>query len=243
MTAVPGVLDGRVAIVTGAGRGIGRGIAEALAEAGATLAVIDRDADSVEETASLLVATGATAAAFGCDVSDREQVFDTVAAVVDQFGSLSILVNNAQALRAQVSFMDHTPDDFALALNSGLWGTFHCMQAAFPHLCVAGGAVINLGSSAGTHGLPGLSGYAAAKEGIRGLTKVTAIEWGEHGITVNAICPSAASPNMLRMGRAEPGAVPGGARSTPDSPRRRRLPRHRAGRGVPRQPRRVVHHR
>jgi NAD(P)-dependent dehydrogenase (short-subunit alcohol dehydrogenase family) len=188
-------LDDRVAIVTGAGRGIGRGIALALADAGARVIVVDLDEATASETSSLVAETGAETTSIACDVSDRGRVDAMVASVVDQFGSLSVLVNNAQALRPEVPLVDHTVDDVALALSSGFWGTFHCMQAAFPALRGSGdGRVVNLGSSAGTHGQSGLAAYAATKEAIRGLSRVAAREWGEFGITVNVICPSAMSP-------------------------------------------------
>lgn len=200
-----GALDGRVVLVTGAGRGIGEGIARACADAGAPVAVVDRDAESAAHTATQIRDAGGDAESYRCDVSDREQVRDTVEAVVERFGSLSALVNNAQALRAEVSFVDHTVDDLELAMNSGYWGTVNCMQAAFRHLRDSGaGRVVNLGSSAGTQGQRGLAGYAAAKEAIRGLSRVTAREWGEFGITVNVICPSAASPGMLVWAREHP---------------------------------------
>jgi NAD(P)-dependent dehydrogenase (short-subunit alcohol dehydrogenase family) len=188
-------LDGRVAVVTGAGRGIGRGIALALADAGAGVAVVDIDGANASETAALVAAAGAESTSIVCDVSDRARVDAMVASVVDQFGSLSVLVNNAQALRPEVPLVDHTVDDVALALNSGFWGSFHCMQAAFAALRDSGaGRVVNLGSSAGTQGQSGLAAYAATKEAIRGLSRVAAREWGEFGITVNVICPSAMSP-------------------------------------------------
>jgi NAD(P)-dependent dehydrogenase (short-subunit alcohol dehydrogenase family) len=198
-------LDGRVAMVTGAGRGIGRGIARALADAGARVAAVDLDGDTAAATADAIAEAGAESAPFGCDVADRAHVIDTVDRVVERFGSLAVLVNNAQALRAQVSLMEHTVDDVALALDSGFWGTFHCMQAAFPHLRDAGdGRVVNLGSSAGTQGQAGLAGYAAAKEALRGLSRVAAREWGQFGITVNVICPSAVSPGMQAWAQAHP---------------------------------------
>jgi NAD(P)-dependent dehydrogenase (short-subunit alcohol dehydrogenase family) len=116
-----------------------------------------------------------------------------------------VLVNNAQALRPQVPFEEHTDADFELALRSGLWGTFHMMRAVFPTMRdQGGGRIVNIASSAGTHGRPGLAGYAAAKEGIRGLTKVAANEWGHHQICVNVICPSAATPGSLAWARDHP---------------------------------------
>jgi NAD(P)-dependent dehydrogenase (short-subunit alcohol dehydrogenase family) len=199
------VLDRRVALVTGSGRGIGAGIATALARAGASVAVVDRDRDSAASSAAAIVHEGGTAFPLACDVSDPTQVAATIAAVVDRFGSLSVLVNNAQALRAEVKLVDHTIEDVELAMNSGFWGTFHCMQAAFPHLRNDGdGRVVNLGSSAGTHGMAGLGAYAATKEAIRGLSRVAAREWGEFGITVNVICPSSASPAMLAWANDHP---------------------------------------
>lgn len=198
-------LEGRVILVTGAGRGIGAGIARACAEAGASVAVVDRDESSAHEVASNLADAGGDVEAFTCDVSERDQVRNTVDRVVERFGSLTALVNNAQALRAEVPFVEHSVDDIALAMNSGFWGTVNCMQAAFPYLRDSGeGRVVNLGSSAGTQGQRGLAGYAAAKEAIRGISRVTAREWGEFGITVNVICPSATSPGMLVWAREHP---------------------------------------
>jgi NAD(P)-dependent dehydrogenase (short-subunit alcohol dehydrogenase family) len=198
-------LDGRVAIVTGAGRGIGHGIALALAGAGAGVAAVDVDERGATETASAITESGGEAAAFTCDVSDRDLVNEIVGRVVDQFGSVSVLVNNAQTLRAELPLVDHTVEDVALAIDSGFWGTFHCMQAAFPHLRdSADGRIVNLGSSAGTHGQAGLAGYAAAKEAIRGISRVAAREWGEFGITVNVICPSAVSPGMQAWAQQHP---------------------------------------
>jgi NAD(P)-dependent dehydrogenase (short-subunit alcohol dehydrogenase family) len=198
-------LEGRVAMVTGAGRGIGQGIACALSEAGAHVAVVDIDEGLATETASAITEAGADAVALTCDVSDRDAVQATVARVVDRFGDLAVLVNNAQALRPEIPLVEHTVDDVELALNSGFWGTFHCMRAAFPHLRDSGdGRVVNLGSSAGTQGQAGLAAYAATKEAIRGLTRVAAREWGEHGITVNVICPSAMSPGAQAWATEHP---------------------------------------
>jgi NAD(P)-dependent dehydrogenase (short-subunit alcohol dehydrogenase family) len=192
-----GSLNEHVVIVTGAGRGIGRGIALALAKEGATTALVERDEQTVTATAAEITGLGATCLTVIGDVSDAGFVDDAVHRTVEQFGRLDGLVNNAQAMRSGVPLHEHTDDDFDLALRTGLWGTFRFMRASFPALARHGGSVVNVASSAGTHGLSGFAGYASAKEGIRGLTKVAANEWGVHGIRVNAICPQAASPSSI----------------------------------------------
>jgi NAD(P)-dependent dehydrogenase (short-subunit alcohol dehydrogenase family) len=187
-------LTGRTAIVTGAARGIGTGVTQALLTAGAGVVMLDRDDASLRVSRQALDHLGEVAAAV-CDVSDRAQVDQAIQATVDRFAGVDILVNNAQALRPDVPLAEVTASDFALALDSGLWGTFNMMQASYPHLSRHGGAVINFASSAGLLGQAGLAAYAAAKEAIRGLSRVAAREWGRVGITVNVICPAALSPS------------------------------------------------
>ena len=169
-------LDGRVALVTGAGRGIGRGLALALADSGARVATVDIDERSTSETASAIAESGGEALALRCDVSDRDNVQATVGRVVEHFGALSILGQQRASIATRGSpGRSHGRRRCTLALDSGFWGTFHCMQAAFVHLRESGdGRIVNLGSSAGTHGQAGLAGYAAAKEAIRGLSRVAA---------------------------------------------------------------------
>lgn len=201
-TAEP--LSGRVAIVTGGGRGIGKGIAIALAKAGAATVVVDRDAGNATSTAGGIQSNGGTSVAKACDVSDRSAVSAVIDSVVAEFGRVNILVNNAQALRPMVPLAECTSDDLALTLDSGVWGTFHFMQLCYPHMAGQGGCIVNLGSSAGTHGQIGLAPYAAAKEAIRGLSRVAALEWGKDGITVNVICPSVMTPSARTWAEANP---------------------------------------
>jgi len=192
-----GSLDGKVAIVTGAGRGVGRGVAMALAKAGADVAIAEIDAASGESTASAARGLGRRAISIPCDVRTRQACEAAVASAVDGLGGLHILVNNAIQVRPGVSFMNHLDEDMVMTWESGVMATFWCMQASQPHLVAAGGgSIINFGSGAGTEGLPGFAGYAAAKEGIRALTRVAAREWGPAGIRVNAICPFANSEGM-----------------------------------------------
>ncbi|HEX4432717.1 MAG TPA: SDR family NAD(P)-dependent oxidoreductase [Frankiaceae bacterium] len=198
-----GSLSGKSAIVTGAGRGIGAGVAEALLSAGAAVMLLDLDQATLETTADRLSAIGTTRKAI-CDVSRRPEVDDAVAQAAEAFGTIDIVVNNAQKTRAETPLIDTTEADLQITLDSGLWGTFHLMQACHPHLARRGGAIINFGSSAGLLGQAGLAAYAATKEAIRGLSRVAAREWGPSGITVNVICPAALSPAGKAWADANP---------------------------------------
>lgn len=199
-----GTLDGKVAIVTGGGKGVGRGIALALSKEGAAVVVVGRNADVCLQTANDIKGFGARALSLTCDVRRRGQVEAMVESTVKEFGTVDILVNNAQDLRYEVLFEDTTDDDMALALESGLLGTFYCMQTCFPYLKERGGKIINLASGAGTEGAPGFAAYAAVKEGIRALTRVASHEWGKHKINVNVICPLANSSRLQGWGEAFP---------------------------------------
>lgn len=199
-----GDLDGKVAIVTGAGQGVGRGIALALSKEGATVVIAEMNEKTAQNTAQEISSFGGKTLAVACDVRKRDQVDAVVEKTVNTYGTVDILVNNAQATRPEVPFEETTDDDMALALNSGLMGTFYFMQACFPHMKKGGGKIINLGSAAGTEGMRGFTAYAATKEAIRAITRVASKEWGKYKINVNAICPYANSPGMLGWAEAFP---------------------------------------
>jgi len=199
-----GKLDNKVAIVTGAGQGIGRAIATELVREGAAIVITEINEETCHKAAEDIRALGARALPAVCDVRRREQVNAAVATTIGEFGTVDILVNNAQAMRDQVLFEDTTDEDMALALESGFYGTFYFMQACFPYLKRHGGKVINLASAAGTEGAAGWTAYAAAKEAIRAITKVAAREWGRYQINVNAICPLANTPQMQDWQEAFP---------------------------------------
>jgi NAD(P)-dependent dehydrogenase (short-subunit alcohol dehydrogenase family) len=199
-------LEGKVALVTGAGRGIGRGVAIALAEEGAAVAVVDMDATTIAETQKILADAGARVLALHLDVGTRKACEAAVAHCVEAFGQLDIVVNNAAWTptpgRLLVEFDDAT---FARVLDTNLWATFWCMQAAHDHLLIqGGGSIINFASGSGTLGNTTQGAYAAAKEGIRGLSRVAAREWGPEGIRVNIVCPFANSPGMLDWAALDP---------------------------------------
>lgn len=199
------VLEGRVAIVTGAGRGIGRGTAFALAKEGSALVLVDLDEETVSATGEDLRGLGAEVETLVGDVGSQALVDETVARAKDTFGRVDVLVNNAQAVTPGLLFEEHEDSDLEMNLGTGLWGTFRFMRACFPEMRERGGRIVNIASAAGTHGMAGFAAYAAAKEGIRGLTKVAATEWGPYGINVNAICPQAATEKALAYYESRPG--------------------------------------
>ncbi len=196
-------LDGKSAIVTGAGQGVGRGIAIALAKAGAKVVAAGRTLKKCERTVEEIEDAGGKALALACDVSVRDQVDALVAKTVTEFGGLDILVNNAHTSRPLTLIEDTSDADLALALQ-GFHGAVYAMQAALPHMKAQGGAIINLGSVAGIRGDSGFSSYAAAKEAIRAFSRSAAREWGRYGIRVNVICPFSDSPGLGYMIRTNP---------------------------------------
>ncbi len=187
------LLKDRVAIVTGAGQGVGRGVAMALAAEGAKVAVVGRTVSKCDSVVKEIEARGAEAMAIRCDVQDRDDVENTVDLTVQTWGRLDILVNNAQILIYK-TVRRLTDEDLNSMWDSGPLATFRFQQAAFPHLRETKGVIVNMGSGSSILPHPLMSGYAMAKEGIRVLTRVTAMEWGKFGIRVNSICPLADTP-------------------------------------------------
>lgn len=200
-----GLFDGKVAIITGAGfaalkdgsaGSIGYGIATAYAKEGADLVITGRNVKKLEAAkARLEEAYGIKVLIVQADVNAGANNQEVVQGVIDktiaEFGRIDVLVNNAQASASGVSIEDHTTEQFDLALYSGLYAAFYYMQACYPHLKETKGSVINFASGAGLFGNYGQCAYAAAKEGIRGLSRVAATEWGPDGINVNVVCPLA----------------------------------------------------
>jgi len=209
-------LEGKIALVTGAGQGIGRGVALAMAREGADVAVAELHADTAKQTAEELRELGVRTVAIPCDVGTRAACENAVAQTAEDLGGLDVLVNNAGWARPAVPLLEVDDDQFERTLRINTMATFWCMQAAHPQLLArGGGAVINFASGSGTHGMPGEGPYAAAKEGIRGLSRVAANEWGPQGIRVNVICPFANSPGMLQWSKIEPKAYQATLRQIP----------------------------
>ncbi|MCC6223577.1 MAG: glucose 1-dehydrogenase [Thermoleophilia bacterium] len=187
-----GVLEGKVAIVTGAGAGLGRAIAEELALAGAAIAVAELDGAAGSRAAGELERLGVEARAYATDVSRREQVDATFAAVIRELGQVDILVNNAGISRIGPHTEDVTDEDWSDSLAVMQTGVFYCMRAAGRHMLPRGsGSIVNISSIRGFAPNPGRLAYCAAKAAVIMMTRVTAGEWGPRGVRVNAICPGA----------------------------------------------------
>jgi len=189
-------LTGKVAFVTGAGRGIGAATALRLAREGAAIAVADRIEADTAETVAAVRDAGGTAIGIGCDVAVTDQVEAAVARTATELGRLDILVNNAGVLRDNLLFK-MTDDDWDTVLAVHLRGSFLCARAAQKHMVAQkSGRIINL-SSTSALGNRGQANYAAAKAGIQGFTRTLAIELGPFGINVNSIAPGFIATAMI----------------------------------------------
>ena len=215
-----GFLTGKTAIITGAGKAllqdgncgsIGYGIATAYAKEGANLVLTGRNVAKLEGAKKDLEEKyGIKVLVVQADVNagaDNEAVVNgVVAAAIEAFGRIDVLINNAQASASGVTIEKHTTEQFNLAMYSGLYATFYYMKACYPYLKETKGSVINFASGAGLFGNFGQCSYAAAKEGIRGLTRVAATEWGRDGINVNVVCPLAWTAQLEQFKLAYPDA-------------------------------------
>ena len=192
-------LEGKVAIITGAGQGIGAAIAELYAREGCKVLITGRTLSKLEEVAAKITAAGGTCTSFQALAGEKDQSVTTVAKAIADWGRVDILVNNAH------TFTDYLPiedpkmeDNCTIDFQSAFFGSLQLMQECFPHMVKqGGGAVLNFGSSYGPRSEPGFLAYSASKEAIRSLTRTAAKEWGKHGIRVNTILPSALTPKSI----------------------------------------------
>lgn len=224
-----GFLTGKTAIITGAGRAvlsdgscgsIGYGIATAYAKEGANLVITGRNEAKLEAAKKELEELyNIKVLPVQADVnagSDNEVVVaGVVKQAIDVFGRIDVLINNAQASASGVTLAEHTTDQFNLAMYSGVYAAFYYMKACYPYLRETKGTVINFASGAGLFGNYGQCAYAAAKEGIRGLSRVAATEWGPDGINVNIVCPLAWTAQLENFKKAYPEAFKANVKMPP----------------------------
>lgn len=190
-------LSGKIALITGAGQGVGQGIALAMAKAGASVIVVGRSSEKLEETCRLIVAQGGVSTPMTANVKSPDDIGRIVYDTVSQCGGLDILVNNAQEVPLGL-LSDVSDDAFVAGFESGPLATLRLMKAAHPHFVARGGGVIfNLVSSAMIRwDMTGYGAYAAVKQAIGSLTRAAAAEWGRDNIRVLNIAPHAESPGM-----------------------------------------------
>ena len=215
-----GFFNGKTVLITGGGKAtlsdgkagsIGYGIAIAFAKRGANLVLTGRNTQKLEAAKEELehlysIKVLPVQADISVDSDNEEIATYTVTQAIDAFGRIDVLINNAQAAASGVPLAEQTTSQFDLAVYSGLYATFYYMKACYPYLARTKGSVINFASGAGLFGNYGQCSYAAAKEGIRGLSRVAANEWGRDGINVNVICPLAWTSQLEKFKNGHPDA-------------------------------------
>jgi NAD(P)-dependent dehydrogenase (short-subunit alcohol dehydrogenase family) len=188
----------KAVFVTGGGRGIGRGIAEALAEAGAHVGVGDLSLQAAQETARLVEARGCRALAVPLDVTQAASLEAAASVMTTAFGRLDGWVNNAGVLRLDAA-LDARSEDFEAQMRVNAQAVLlGCQTAARRMIGQGGGAIVNVASNAGKVGYRNMAGYNASKAAVVSLTRSLALEWAEHDINVNAVCPGGVDTPMLR---------------------------------------------
>jgi len=191
--------EGKKVLVTGGGRGIGRAIAIAFAQEGAHVAVNAAHLSTAEETADLIRANSGQAMAIEADVTDEEKVRDMVNQIVNEFGCVDILVNNAGTSHPIIPTLEQDTADFDRVIATNLRSAYICCKAAGHHMVPRrSGKIVNVASISGLTGQPMRTGYAPSKAAMINMTMALAVEWGRHGINVNAVAPGHVLTDLVR---------------------------------------------
>lgn len=202
--------DGRVAVVTGAGRGAGRVIAQRLAADGYRIVIGDIRAESAEKVAAEIAASGIDTAGFAVDVASGPSVATFMTDIVERFGTIDVLVNNAGVISI-LPLSEIEEEEWDRVLDINLKGVYLCTRAALPYLTDSDwGRVVNIASDVGKRGEANIAHYCASKFGVVGLTQAIGVELALTGVTVNAICPAIMNTDMMKQIAAEGAAIGGG---------------------------------
>lgn len=220
----PASLEGRVALVTGAGAGLGRAIAAELAARGADVAVTGRSPGSIAETAEQVRAAGGSARSFTLDVASGASVEAAVGEITASLGRIDIVINNAGVLDAFLPAIDTSEALWDEILTINLKGQFLVARAVLPQMVRRrSGVFVNMASAAGTVGGMGGTAYTSSKHGVIGLTRQMAVDYGPHGVRANALCPGSIDTEMSRVFLAENpdvvtlvNSVPAGRQGSPE---------------------------
>ena len=194
-----GKLTGKVAIITGSASGLGKQHALRFAEEGANLTICDIREDRLEEAKKECEDKGVEVVALRCDVGQYDDLVALVDATVERFGTVDVLVNNAHKITPMRPFLEQQIEDLDVEMKTSVYAMWHLMKLCYPYMKDKGGAgasIINVASKAGVEGTATYAAYSAAKEGVRGLSRVVAREWGPNKIRVNTVCPGGWTDNV-----------------------------------------------
>lgn len=197
----------KIVVITGAYGGIGRGLTNAFIKNDYKVIATGRRLEELEKLQEEIKKEfDKDIDIIRCDGGKEEDVINVFDIIKEKYGKVDAIINNAQTSKSGLMLVEHSKEDFDLAINSGLYATFFFMKYGYPLLKESKGAVINFASGAGLFGKIAQSSYAAAKEGIRGLSRVAATEWGVDGIRVNVICPLVMTPKLEAWSKEYPEA-------------------------------------